>query len=758
MKRSQHVQKERILTQPDPAKLRETHHGVVLKNGDVVLLTDRGGDVPFGLPHGYGLFFRDCRFLDGYRLHFDGRPATVLSTVGRRGFETEHFLTNPPWRRKDGEIPNNRIGIERRRLLEDGVVHERIAVRNFSGRDVRVRMELAFRARFEDLFIVKGFVKGPRGRLQPPKITDGRVVELRYHGRDGVTRRLIITFDRAADRLTGDRAMFDLAMAPDTTVEVTLTLTPHVDPDGGRDAPPGHGTTERGWSRTKHRLEDDEHAWEATCATLATDSALFDRVLTRGLSDLGILRSHADDLEFFAAGVPWYVTLFGRDSAIVALQTLAYRPAIARNTIRLLARYQARDTDAYRDAAPGKIVHEVRDGELAHLDVIPQSPAYYGTVDATMLFLILIAEYVAWSGDLALVRELRGHIDRALGWMDGPADSDGDGYLDYTGQYENGLVNQGWKDSGNAIVNADGSVADPPIALCEVQGYAYRAWRQTAALLRRLGDDTAADALAARAAQLRERFAGDYWSEALGTYVLARQRDGRPCEVVASNAGQVLWSGLAGDDHARRVAERLLRDDMFSGWGIRTLSRDARAYNPISYHLGSVWPHDNSLILTGFRRYGLADEAERVFDGVFEAATRFEHYRLPELFCGYSTGASDDRPIRYPVACSPQAWASGALPYGLSTLLGLQPDGLEQRLRIVQPRLPRGLGWLELRGVRVADARVDLRWERRPDGAIDVGWHVSDGRLDVDRVETRPPDEDARVEAGVPAASGRQAR
>ncbi|MGH7359795.1 MAG: amylo-alpha-1,6-glucosidase, partial [Candidatus Rokuibacteriota bacterium] len=410
------------------------------------------------------------------------------------------------------------------------------------------------------------------------------------------------------------------------------------------------------WSRRAEAI------WLDRSARVRAPNPLFERVLQRALLDLHLLRSHLDGHDYFAAGIPWFVTLFGRDAAIAGLQTLGYGSAMARQTLRLLARYQATEVDDYRDAAPGKILHELRRGELARLGAIPQSPAYYGSVDATMLFLILAAEYVAWSGDLGLARELKPNLDAALGWMAAEADAAG-GYLHYAGEYENGLVNQGWKDSGNAIVNADGTLVEPPVALCEVQAYAYRAWRQSARLLRALGDPDAAAPLDRRADALRSRFAQDFWDDRLHCYVLARQAGGRPAAVVASNAGQVLWGEVAPAEQADRLAERLLAPDMYSGWGIRTLSAESRAYNPMSYHLGSVWPHDNSLILAGFRRYGLDAAALRLFDGLFDAASNFRDYRLPELFCGYRREESADRPIPYPVACSPQAWAAGALPY-----------------------------------------------------------------------------------------------
>jgi glycogen debranching enzyme len=479
-------------------------------------------------------------------------------------------------------------------------------------------------------------------------------------------------------------------------------------------------------------LDHSENLWVQQAASVHAADPLFDRVFERALLDLRLLRSTLGGLHYFAAGLPWFGTLFGRDAAIVAFQTLPYGPNVAEQTLRLLARHQATEHDEFRDAAPGKILHELRTGELARLGEIPQSLAYYGTVDATMLFVILACEYVRWSGDLALARELRPSLDAALAWMGGPADADGDGYLDYTGRYGNGLVNQGWKDSGNAIVDAGGALAEPPIALCEVQAYAYRAWRQGAELLRALDDVGAAEKLDGRAAALHTRFDADYWSDALDCYVLARHGAGRRCEVVSSNAGHVLWGRLATPERAARVVRRLMADDMFSGWGVRTLARSAAAYNPMSYHLGSVWPHDNALLLAGFRRYGHDEAALRVFDGLFDAASNFRSFRLPELFCGFPREPGSPTPVRYPVACSPQAWAAGALPHALWNLLGLEADALAGRLVIRRPLLPEWLGRVELGGVRVGAATVDLRFTRRDGGAVKVDASVRAGALAVD--------------------------
>ena len=728
--------KQRILTQADPAKVRRSADAVVLKAGSVFLLTQESGDVPFGLPHGYGLFFHDCRFLDAYTLRLNGAELVVLSGIGVRGFETHHHLTNSEFEDLEGRtVAKNTLEVRRQRVVRSGVVHELQTVRNFGPAPVHLRLELMVRSRFEDVFIVKGFVAGPRGRLLAPRLVDGATLLLSYQGRDGLTRLTEMVFAPPPTELTADVARFEFTLDPEAVHEIAVTITPS-ETDGERSRhQAAHPRTSP--AALKRWLERAEAVWLANSATVRSANPLFERVFHRALLDLGMLRSRLDGEQYFAAGIPWFVTLFGRDAATVALQTLAYGPEMARQTLRLLARYQASEYDIYRDAAPGKILHEYRVGELARIGVIPQSRAYYGTIDATLLFLILLAEYVAWSGDLVLARDLRPHVEAALQWMAKDADSDEDGYLDYTGKFGNGLVNQGWKDSGNAIVNADGTLPEPPIALAEVQAYAFRAWRQTAELLRVLGDPTAAGELERRAADIQARFERDFWDGDLGCYVLARQAGGRPVAVVSSNAGQVLWGRIAHPARAARVAERLLAPDMFSGWGIRTLSNRAAAYNPMSYHLGSVWPHDNALILSGFRRYGHDEAALRVFDAIFDAASHFRGYRLPELYCGHARSESEDRPIRYPVACSPQAWAAGALPHALWNLLGLEPHARDGRLLVRRPRLPAWLEWVELGDVKVGRARVDLRFQRKGDhGDVTLDAAVREGTLEIRREET----------------------
>jgi glycogen debranching enzyme len=735
LSRRQARRKEQILTQSNPAKLREHRESVVLKEAGVFLVTTDSGDIPFALPHPFGLYFRDCRYLDGFTLTVNGTAPTTLSGAGRRSFETTHRLTTPdlPAVRNGSPVPENTVGLARERAIRGEVVHETLSVQNFGRQRACLDLELRFRARFEDVFAVKGFLSSVHGRRQPPRVI-GRRLEFVYDGKDGTRRTTTIAFAPAPAVLEPSRARFRLDIEPEANAEIGITIAPREGRGGAGTT--AHPATSRDVLTRWHRRA--ERIWLDGTTGGTSSNPLFDRVMERALLDLRLLRSRLDGLDYYAAGIPWFGTLFGRDAATVALQTLPYGFPAARQTLALLARYQATAFDEYRDAAPGKILHEFRTGELAKLGEIPQSPAYYGTVDATPLFVILLAQYVAWSGDLAFARELRSNLDAALEWIDGPADSDGDGYIDYRGRFGNGLVNQGWKDAGNSIVDADGSLATPPIALSEVQAYVFSARKESAALFRRLGDDEAAARQERRADELRSRFERDFWDEELACYILARHGGGRAARVVTSNAGQVLWGGLSQASRARAVAVRLLAPDLFSGWGVRTLSSEARAYNPMSYHVGSVWPHDNALILAGFRRYGIDDAALQIFDALFGAASRFRGFRLPELFCGYARSETEERPVRYPVACSPQAWAAGAVPHALASLLGLTANALDHRLRIVRPRLPEWLGWLTLNGVRVGEASVDLRFTRHGETDVHVEWRVTQGKLEVERTDSAP--------------------
>ncbi len=715
------------------ARVRSISGAVTIKDGDVYFLCDRDGRVPLNGPHGFGLYFHDSRFLNGYEMTFaDRRPSTLMANGGD-DFRANLVLTNPAVPMPNGStLQTEDIAVHWERLLDgDGAtLHDRITVRNCTPRNLELPITFRFRAAFEDVFAVRGQPTRVRGTMYPPAWEDG-TLSFRYDGSDGLTRRLSIGFEPAPADTDDTGAHFHLSLRgqESKTLLITLAARESAAEDGS-----GRPTGDFAALLSARRQAFD--GWLACQTQVRSSDARLDRLVHRSLRDLRMLRSVLDGLHYFAAGVPWYVALFGRDSLIASLETLAYEPEVAAQTLRLLARYQGTRDDEWRDEQPGKIMHELRVGEWARTGKIPQTP-YYGSIDSTPLFLVLLARHAAWTGDLSLFHDLRDVVERALAWMAEGGDPAQEGYLAYQkkSKAKQGLSNQGWKDSGDAIMNADGTLAQPPIALAEVQGYAYLARKGLSELYERAGDKGRAEQLRREAEDLRQRFERDFWLEDAGVYALALQQGKKPAAVVASNAGQVLFSGIATADRAARTARRLLAEDMFSGWGIRTLSARERRYNPIGYHLGTVWPHDNALIVAGLRRYGCDEEAARVFTGIVAAAGHFGFSRLPEVFAGFER----DRfgvPVHYPIACHPQAWAAGSVPYMIESMLGLQPDGFAHRLRIVRPLLPWPLRDLELHNLRVGAARVDLRFERTPQGRTAVLVLRTEGELDVEVEES----------------------
>ncbi|HEU4674199.1 MAG TPA: glycogen debranching N-terminal domain-containing protein [Candidatus Limnocylindrales bacterium] len=707
----EHGRKQQVLTKRQAAGVRSISDAVVVKSGEPFFLCPPDGQIDLDGDHGFGLYHHDTRFLSGYRLRVADIRPSPLAAGARSGNAATLELTNPQLLVRDGQrIEKDRLGIRWDRALDGdhAELHDTIRVRSFGNASAAIQVQVRLAAGFEDIFEIRGLLEERPGKLEQPR-WDGDDLVFGYAGKDGVTRTLRASFTpRPADR-TDDGCRIDLEVPArgEASVEVRLRIGEQIEPGA---APIEHRAPEehRHRPRTALHVEDGGLPWagggEWATAVRSTD-LLFDALVSRSLDDLRILRGELDGKAYYAAGVPWFSTLFGRDSLISAWQTLAFDPRVAAATLRLLAGRQGAKDDEWRDEEPGKILHELRIGELARLDEIPQTP-YFGTVDATPLFLLVLAEHARWVGTLDLFHDLRSNVDRALGWIDRTMERGG-GYLAYDSTTKRGLVNQGWKDSGDAIVDADGEIAKPPIALPEVQGYVHRAWRGIADLRERDGDAAGAADLRRKADDLRARFERDFWSDSLGTYALALSEGGRRCEVVASNAGQVLLSGIPSDDHAAAVAKRLMKDDIFAGWGVRTLSSSEVAYNPIGYHLGTVWPHDNSLIAEGFRRYRADDAAERILTSLVEASADFDHQRLPECFAGFDR-RSFGIPVRYPVACHPQAWAAGSIPHLLTATLGLRPDGFDHRLRVVRPRLPRFIDRLEVRGLPIGSRRVGL--------------------------------------------------
>lgn len=692
------------------------------KTGSIFGICADDGDIDSGLSRAHGLYFHDMRFLDRETLRLNGQRLSVLLGTDEQGDRTISELTNHaiPLDDDDGHVfRKETLGIRRERVLSDRV-EETVQLHNFNDEAIDLSLELSFAAAFADMFVIRGADPGKRGTLHDPHWR-GSTLRFRYDGADGRTRTTALTFDPRPAERDGGGVRFRTRLRPAHTWTLQIVTTLRDEGPGDLEQRPNarrHGSSTSGVRLDRVAIE--------------TNNPLFDRTLARSFGDLQMLMTHEHGDRYFAAGIPWYVALFGRDSLITSLQTLAYNPALAANTLRVLARYQGTKHDAYREEEPGKILHELRVGEKANLHEVPQYP-YYGTVDATPLFIILAAEYVRWTGDLDLWHELRGNVERALYWIDRCGDHDGDGFVDYSSSSGRGLSNQGWKDSGNSITNRDGSLAVPPIALVEVQGYVYRARLDAAWLFELDGSDESrarARLLCAEAAALRARFHEAYWLPEEHFLAIAIEQGGRRAESIASNAGQALWGGIVAPEHAAGVAELLRSERMDGGWGVRTLAEGEAAYNPIDYQVGSVWPHDNSLIAAGLRRYGFVAEANRIFSGIFQAASYFPHYRLPEVFAGFSR-AQYSTPVHYPVACRPQAWAAGAIPYFLQSALGLMPDAPRQRLRIERPALPDWLDEVTVRNLRVGAAGVDLRYRRGTEATL-VAVAAKHGEIDVE--------------------------
>jgi glycogen debranching enzyme len=707
-------------------------NAIVIKDGELFFLCDRNGDVPLEGSNGLGLYYHDCRYLDGYELRLDDAAADCLAAVAGAGSSAKFELTNRDAQTAgDHLLEKERIGIKWERTLDAGqcALHDSIAFSNFGVELVSLPVTIQLRSAFESMFAVRGAQPKQRGRLHPPRWA-GPVLHLAYDGADDVNRCVDASFDPPPHNTVGTTASFDLAIEPQATC--TLRLSLHIressagdkhEPARSSPAPEEHVEL----ARQAQRNSGDRWVQDAT--RFWSDDPRLNRVLDRSLRDLHLLGTPLGGRRYFAAGVPWYVTLFGRDAIISALEALAFIPGRAEDTVRLLASFQGSRDDAWRDEEPGKIMHELRVGEMARLGEIPQTP-YYGSVDATPLFLVLLSMHAHWTGRIDLFNELQAHVKAALSWIDNSIDAGGTGYLSYATKSGKGLSNQGWKDSGDSIMNHDGSLATPPIALVEVQGYVFMAKQGIAQLYRHAGDGGTADRLMKEAADLRERFERDFWIDEIGTYAVALQKDKQPAAVVTSNPGHALWSGIASEQRARQVADRLMQPDMYSGWGIRTLSSRERRFNPIGYHDGTVWPHDNAIAAAGFRRYGYLAGIGKVVRDVVDAAAHFEHDRLPEVFGGFDR-QEFSVPVRYPVACHPQAWAAGAVPFMIESALGLRPDAFNRRLHITQPVLPDSVNELKLERLRVGDATVDITFKRINQDEVTVENVRSDGELDV---------------------------
>ncbi|MEA2923416.1 MAG: hypothetical protein QOI46_794 [Alphaproteobacteria bacterium] len=700
-----------------PATGPATRPRRALKHDNTFAVLDSHGDIGASAGGTDGLFNCDTRFLSHFELLLNGmQPLLLGSNLRDDNTLLTVDLTNPDMYFDDHLVlPKDTLHVVRTIFLWRDTFYQRLAIQNHGDRAVDLRLTMLFDSDFADLFEVRGLRRERRGTITREAVRPATTV-LSYEGLDAKLRQTVLHFDPTPNELTATTVSYRLSIAPKEFTPVCCSI------GCGAPEPPKPVPLLRGLRAIHRNLRAMSH----NAATVETSNDLFNEVLCRSMSDLYMLMTKTPQGPYPYAGIPWYSTTFGRDGLITALQMLWLDPRIAQGVLRRLAALQATTDDPASDAQPGKILHEMREGEMAALREVPFG-LYYGTVDATPLFVMLAGLYAERTGDDATIVELWPAIEAALAWIDGPGDPDGDGFIEYYRATEEGLANQGWKDSQDAIFHADGHLAEGPIALAEVQGYVYSAKLLAARCAKRLGRMQDAHRLKAEADLLAERFDAAFWCPEIGTYALALDGKKQPCRVRSSNAGQVLFTGIARPERALEVGDGLLRPNFFSGWGIRTIANTEARYNPMSYHNGSIWPHDNALIALGLARYGLKRSVERVFKGLFDAATYMEMRRLPELFCGFQRGRGRG-PTLYPVACSPQAWAS-ATPFTLiEASLGLQFDPAANEIRLHNPSLPSFLDEVVLRNLHLKDSSVDLKVRRH---ANDVSVEILERRGDI---------------------------
>jgi glycogen debranching enzyme len=680
------------------ARADENPH--VLKHDETFVLFDRFGDMQQLGSGDQGLYHEDTRYLSHLELLIDGvRPMFLGSAVKEDNSVLVVELMNPDLPRHG--LPKGSVHVFRGKLLWQGTCYEHVRVTNHADTTAALRLSLQYDADFVDLFEVRGMQRPRRGERLPIESTADQVL-LGYQGLDGRTRRTRLCFEPAPTAMSAGQADFDLELAPGQEGHLYMTVVCEQS-DRPRTRPPRYDVAFR-------RNDDARRAALCNCGTIETSNPLVNRWLQRSTSDLAMLNTALPTGPYPYAGVPWYSTTFGRDGILTARENLWLDPSLARGVLAFLASTQAPAEDPARDAEPGKILHEARKCEMAATREVPFGQ-YYGTVDATPLFVGLAGAYAHRTGDLEFVRGIWGNVLAALNWIDQYGDRDGDGFVEYARRSKDGLVQQGWKDSYDSVYHADGTMAEPPIALAEVQGYVYEGKLFAAELAARLDEPELADRLQREARALRDAFQKAFWCDDLGVYAIALDGNKRPCRVATSNAGHALWSGIAAPEHAARMAERMLAPDFHSGWGIRTVAAGQARYNPMSYHNGTIWPHDNAIVAAGLARYGHTGPALRIFEGLFEASIYFDQHRLPELFCGFPRRQTEG-PTLYPVACSPQAWAAAAAFGMLQACLGLDMHAEPGEISFHAPRLPAFIDWVRINNLAIGDRSVDLLLQR----------------------------------------------
>lgn len=673
----------------------------VIKENDLFLLTDDKGNIPENHSYGLGLYTKDTRFLSKLDIRINGEEPILLSSDANENYMAKILLTNPHME-KDGDLLlwRESVEIERTRFIFNEVLYETMKLKNYYPKEVEFDFSLLADADFADMFIVRGFQTGNVGSRKGQTAGE-QSLTFHYEGADNLARRTNLSWDKKEEHINeAGEVFFRFKLGHAEEESVTFIIEPQIGEEMSKQISPPE--------EAMQKLSDSYQTWNKSITKVETDYLPLQRLIDRGIADLRVLLTDLGYGQFPVAGLPWFGVPFGRDSLIAALQMLAFQPEVAKGTLLTMASKQGKNKDSWRDEQPGKIMHEIRFGELANTNQIPFTP-YYGTIDATPLFLVLLSEYVKWTGDLTIVSELQANIEAALTWMDEYGDRDGDLFVEYHQESSKGIANQGWKDSGDSIVHRNGEYAETPIALSEVQGYVYQAKTGIADIYEKLGKSAEAEALRSQANALKEKYNQAFWMDDQQFYAIALDQAKQQVGTITSNPGHTLFSNILNEERANAVAEMLVSPKMFSGYGIRTMGDGEAGYNPMSYHDGSIWPHDNSMILLGMSKLGKQSEAKTVMDGLIEAASHFEYDRLPELFCGYDS--SIGKAVKYPVACSPQAWAAGTPLVFVQSLLGLFPDSLNKEIYL-SPSLLDGMNELTVKDIKIGDGHLSVRVKR----------------------------------------------
>lgn len=695
-----------------------------IKHNNIFLVTDDNGNVISENMSGHGLYLGDTRFLSRLECRINDSYPVILSSSTETGHSSVIIGTN--LKIKDNKIPEIFIPQETIQIKRESIIcgsyFETITLANYNQYEVGIKIELLFEADFQDIFEVRN-IKAIDNRKEKPPVITSQNIKYPYTDSTGAYQETEISFNSCnPSQIEPGKATFELVLPPNSKKEVKYTINLK------STASLSKKITAEDFSEAFMLNTQETKEWYNIISSFKTDNEDFYEMIQRSQKDLNMLTTKAVWGEYISAGIPWFTTLFGRDSIIAARQALILTPVLAKNVLETLAKFQGKQVNEWREEEPGKILHEVRFGELARSNKIPHSP-YYGTVDATPLWLILLYEYFKWTNDIETLENLWQNAISCLHWMDNYALYNG--FASYIKKSPEGLANQAWKDSGDSYMHIDGSLAEPPIASVEVQGYFYLAKVRMARLATYMGDSNLASKLVSEAAEFKQRFHRAFWVEDTGFYALALDKYGNQLKTISSNVGHLLETGILEPYYQETVAQRLFQYDMFSGWGIRTLSYNSISYNPMSYHNGSIWPHDNSIIANGLSRSGNSDLVIKIMTAMFESARLMYYKRLPELFCGFTRQYEmQNPPVSYPVACIPQAWAAGSTFLLIKAMLNIEPDAQAKKLRILNPQLPEWLNYLEIKDLKVGSASVGIEFRKTGRGLV-IDVFDKTGKLDV---------------------------